>query len=195
MTERFSLDARVETWPLKRPFTISRGSISEAHTVSVTVRDGELSGRGEAVPSARYGQTTESALALLEAMKQQPVLDRQKIQKLLPPAPPGTRSTALCGIWKRNVGQTSVGNPEHFAARRSSNVIHDQPRRAEAMGAAARESNQLPILKLKLGGDDKSRPCGSSAGERGVCGLIMTQTNRGRPNITKKSFRRCHAWA
>jgi L-alanine-DL-glutamate epimerase-like enolase superfamily enzyme len=155
MTKRFSLDARVETWPLKRPFTISRGSISEAHTVSVTVRDGELSGRGEAVPSARYGQTTESALALLEAMKQQPDLDGQKIQKLLPAG--AARNALDCALWDLEAKRSGKRVWEILnispldQVQTSFTISLDAP---AAMGGAARESNQLPILKLKLGGDD-----------------------------------------
>jgi L-Ala-D/L-Glu epimerase len=155
MTERFSLDARVETWPLKRPFTISRGSISEAHTVSVTVRDGEISGRGEAVPSARYGQTTDSTLALLEAINQQPDLDRQKIQKLLPAG--AARNALDCALWDleaKRSGQRvwEILNISPLDEVRTSFTISlDAP---AAMGGAARENNHLPILKLKLGGDD-----------------------------------------
>jgi L-Ala-D/L-Glu epimerase len=155
MTKRFSLDARVETWPLKRPFTISRGSISEAHTVSVTVRDGELRGRGEAVPSARYGQTTESALALLEAIKQQPDLDRQKIQKLLPAG--AARNALDCALWDLEAKGSGkrvweILNISPLTEVQTSFTISlDAP---AAMGAAAREGNHLPILKLKLGGDD-----------------------------------------
>jgi L-alanine-DL-glutamate epimerase-like enolase superfamily enzyme len=154
MTKRFTLDARVETWPLKRSFTISRGSISEAHTVSVTVRDGELSGRGEAVPSARYGQTTESALALLEAMKQQPDLDRQKIQKLLPAG--SARNALDCALWDLEAKQSGkrvweVLNISPLDEVQTSFTISlDAP---AAMGGAARENSLLPILKLKLGGD------------------------------------------
>jgi L-alanine-DL-glutamate epimerase-like enolase superfamily enzyme len=156
MTKPFSLDGRVENWLLKRPFTISRGSISEAHVVSVTVRDGDLSGRGEAVPSARYGQTTESALALLEAIKQQPDLDRQKIQKLLPAG--AARNALDCALWDLEAKRSGKRVWEILnispldEVQTSFTISLDAP---AAMGAAARESNHLPILKLKLGGDDK----------------------------------------
>ena len=156
MTKRFSLDARVETWPLRRPFTISRGSMSEAHVVAVTVCEGELSGRGEAVPSARYGQTPESALALLEAMKQQPDLDRQTIQKLLPAG--AARNALDCALWDLEAKRSGKRVWEILnispldEVQTSFTISLDGP---AAMGAAARESSHLPILKLKLGGDDK----------------------------------------
>lgn len=149
------IDARVETWPLKRPFIISRGSTSEAHVVSVTLRDGEIRGQGEAVPSARYGQSTESALALLEAMKQQPDLDRQKIQKLLPAG--AARNALDCALWDLEAKRSGkrvweILNLLPLAEVLTSFTISlDAP---AAVGVAARESNHLPILKLKLGGDD-----------------------------------------
>lgn len=153
---RFSLDARAETWPLKRPFIISRGSTSEAHVVSVTVSDGEISGRGEAVPSARYGQTTQSVLAALEPMKQQSDLARQKIQKFLPPG--AARNALDCALWDLEAKRSGkrvweIANISPLDEVQTSFTISlDAP---ASMGAAARENGHLPILKLKLGGDDK----------------------------------------
>jgi L-alanine-DL-glutamate epimerase-like enolase superfamily enzyme len=151
-----SIDACVEGWPLRRPFTISRGTISEAHVVAVTVRDGEISGRGEAVPSARYGQTTEGALAALESLKQRSDLDRQTIQKLLPAS--AARNALDCALWdleakrsgKRVWEMANISPPDEVQT--SFTISLNTP---AAMGAAARESSHLPILKLKLSGDDE----------------------------------------
>jgi len=151
-----SINARVETWPLKRPFTISRGSISDAHVIAVTVRDGELNGRGEAVPSARYGQTTQSVIAALGSLSQRPDLDRQTIQKILPAG--AARNALDCALWdlgakrsgKRVWEMVNISPPEEIQT--SFTISLDEP---AAMGAAAAESSQLPILKLKLGGDDQ----------------------------------------
>jgi len=151
-----SIDARLETWPLKRPFIISRGSTSEAHVISVAVRDGEIIGRGEAVPSARYGQTIESALAALEPMKQHPDLDRQEIQKRLPPG--AARNALDCALWDleakrsgKRVWELSNISPLD-EVQTSFTIGLDAP---APTGAVARENSHLPILKLKLGGDDK----------------------------------------
>ncbi len=45
-----TIDAQSEIWPLKEAFTISRGAKTAAHVVVATVCDGDVSGRGEAVP-------------------------------------------------------------------------------------------------------------------------------------------------
>ncbi len=151
----FSIDASVEAWPLKRPFTISRGSITEAHVVFVTVSDGAISGRGEAVPSARYGQTPQSALAALESFSQRSDLDRKTLQKLLPAG--AARNALDCALWDleakrsgKRVWEMANISPIN-EVQTSFTISLDTP---AMMGAAAAESRQRPILKLKLGGDD-----------------------------------------
>ncbi|MCZ7587836.1 MAG: hypothetical protein M5U27_03015 [Gaiella sp.] len=51
---------------LAETFVISRESQDWADVVHVTLRHGEVEGRGEAAPIERYGETAESALAFLE---------------------------------------------------------------------------------------------------------------------------------
>jgi L-Ala-D/L-Glu epimerase len=152
----FSLDACIECWPLRRAFTISRGSMTEAHVVLVTVRDGEICGRGEAVPSRRYGQTPESVLKALEPLKEHSDLDRQKIQKLLPAG--AARNALDCALWdleakrsgKRVWEMVNISPPEEVQT--SFTISLDE---SAVTGVAAAESSHLPILKLKLGGDDQ----------------------------------------
>ena len=56
------LSAKIERWPLANPFTISRGSKTEAVVVTVELHDGAHRGRGECVPYARYGETPDGSL-------------------------------------------------------------------------------------------------------------------------------------
>src|SRR6266567_3750905 len=97
MNRVLSLDAHEQSWPLAKPFRISRGSRTEARLVVVTVGDGQHTGRGEAVPIARYDQSCASVLAQIESIKGLPSLDRQKIQKLL--APGAARNALDCALW------------------------------------------------------------------------------------------------
>ena len=78
------IEAREEIFPLDHPFRISRGSRSETRVVVVTVTDGQHTGRGEAVPIARYNQTPASVIAQIESFKTEKDLDRHRIQELLP---------------------------------------------------------------------------------------------------------------
>ena len=62
------LHVAVERWPVDGAFTIARGSRTEAVVVTATVSDGRFSGRGEAVPYARYGETVDATLAEIGAL-------------------------------------------------------------------------------------------------------------------------------
>src|SRR5437667_1962101 len=149
------IEAQEEIWPLKQPFRISRGSRTEARVVVVIVSDGQHTGRGEAVPLARYGQSAASVLAQIESNKSAPSLDRQQIQKLLPAG--AARNALDCALWdfeakisgKRAWELANI--PIVPEIETSFTISLDT---AEKMGAAAKGNARLPMLKLKLGGDD-----------------------------------------
>jgi L-Ala-D/L-Glu epimerase len=152
---RLTIEAKEEIWPLKQPFRISRGSRTEAQVVVVTVSDGQHSGRGEGVPLGRYNQNIASVLAQIQAMKEQKQLDRQSLQTLLPAG--AARNALDCALWdleakipgKRVWELVNVQIvPE---VETSFTISLDTP---EKMAAAAKANARLPILKLKLGGDD-----------------------------------------
>src|SRR5438876_12451831 len=91
------IDAQEQSWPLDKPFRISRGARTEARVVVVTVTDGQHIGRGEAVPIRRYNQSPASVLAQIESIKSRQCLDRQQNQKLLPPG--AARNALECAFW------------------------------------------------------------------------------------------------
>ncbi len=149
------IEAREEIWPLKQLFRISRGSRTEARLIVATVGDGDHIGRGEAVPIRRYSQTSDSALAQIESIKNERNLDRTRLQTLLPP---GVARNALdCALWdweakisgKRAWELANV--PMVPKVKTSFTISLDSP---DKMGAAAKASANAPILKLKLGGDN-----------------------------------------
>ena len=149
------IEAREEIWPLKQPFRISRGSRSEARVVVVRVSDGQHTGRGEAVPIARYDQSCASVLAQIESMKGLPSLDRQQIQKLLAP---GTARNALdCALWDLEAKVSGkrawelANIPIVPEVETSFTISLDA---VDKMAAAAKAAANSPLLKLKLGGDD-----------------------------------------
>ena len=149
-----SIEARAEKWTLKDPFSIARGTITEAHVVHVTVSDGEFSGRGEAVPSARYGQTIPSVLKQLESVKGGDFVSHEDVQKILSPG--AARNALDCAFWDLEAKRAKKRVWELADLRvmpslqTSFTVSLDQP---AAMAAAARRSGTAPMLKLKLGGD------------------------------------------
>jgi len=149
------IDAHEQSWPLDKPFRIARGSRSEARVVVVTVTDGQYMGRGEAVPSARYGESAASVLAQIESMKSVPSLDRQQIQQLLPAG--AARNALDCALWDLEAkasGKSAwelANIPIVPAVETSFTISLDTP---AAMAAVAGANADAPILKLKLGGDN-----------------------------------------
>ena len=150
-----ALDAQEQSWPLDKPFRISRGTRTEARVVVVTVTDGQHIGRGEAVPIRRYNQSPASVLAQIESIKSRQCLDRQQIQKLLPAG--AARNALDCAFWdleakisgKRAWELANI--PLAPEVKTSFTISLDTP---AAMAAVAKVHATAPILKLKLGGDN-----------------------------------------
>ncbi len=148
------IEANEEIWPLHHPFRISRGSRIEAQVVVVTIRDGEHVGRGECVPIKRYIQSVASVLAQIESIRDVSQLDCGKLQQLLPPG--AARNALDCALWdleakrsgKRVWELANLQIVEQVAT--SFTISLDTPERMADAAAAAAE---LPILKLKLNGD------------------------------------------
>jgi len=121
----------------------------------VTVSDGEHVGRGEGVPLARYNQSTVSVLAQIESIKGQKNLDRQRLQALMPAG--AARNALDCALWDLEAKASSkrvwelANIPIDTEVETSFTISLDTP---EKMSAAAKANANLPILKLKLGGDN-----------------------------------------
>ena len=149
------IKAKEEVWPLKNVFRISRGSRTEARVVVVTVSDGDQIGCGECVPIRRYNQSCESVIGQIESIKRESALDRQSLQKLLPAG--SARNALDCALWDLEAKRS--GKPVWQLANirvidqieTSFTISLDSP---DKIGEAARAAAQLPILKLKLGGND-----------------------------------------
>src|SRR6266446_4553641 len=154
-----TIEAHEQSWPLDKPFRISRGTRTEARVVVVTVTDGQYIGRGEAVPVRRYNQSPASVLTQIESIKGRQGLDRQEIQKLLPAG--AARNALDCALWdleakisgKRAWELAKI--PFVHEVETSFTISLDTP---AAMAAVAKANATAPILKLKLGGDNLDLP-------------------------------------
>jgi len=150
------IEAKKEIWPLNHPFRISRGSRTEACVVTVSMSDGQHAGRGEGVPIARYDQSADSVLAQINSIASVGNLDRNKLPELLPAG--AARNALDCALWdlegKRSGKRTwELANiPIADQVETSFTISLDTPAR---MADAAAAAVDLPILKLKLCGDDR----------------------------------------
>src|SRR3954469_4948662 len=81
-----TLSARIEGWPIKGAFTISRGAKTEAITLVAEISRAGHTGRGECVPYARYGETPEASLAAILSLQNRlrEGLTRETLQRALP---------------------------------------------------------------------------------------------------------------
>jgi L-alanine-DL-glutamate epimerase-like enolase superfamily enzyme len=149
------LSVAVESWPIAGRFTISRGSKTEAVTVTARLEEGAHAGRGECVPYARYGETVEGVVAAIEALRPrlEAGLDRAELQSALPPG--AARNAVDCALWDLEAKRagTSVaalaGLPAPGPVTTAYTLSLDT---VEAMAAAARAQAARPLLKLKVGG-------------------------------------------
>jgi L-alanine-DL-glutamate epimerase-like enolase superfamily enzyme len=149
------LAVRIERWPLERPFTISRGTKCEAVVVTVELRHDGYSGRGEAVPYARYGETPEGVATAIEAMRPalQHGLDRAALQTAMSPG--AARNALDCACWDFEAKQNGcrayqlAALPPPKPLVTAYTISLDYP---DAMANAAARAAKLPLLKVKLGG-------------------------------------------
>jgi L-alanine-DL-glutamate epimerase-like enolase superfamily enzyme len=150
------LAARIECWPIAGAFTISRGAKTEAVVVVAELsRDGHI-GRGECVPYARYGETPEATLVMIEAMRERFIegFDRTALQTAMPPG--AARNALDCALLdleaKTNARRAweLLGGAAPNAATTAFTISLGAP---EAMAEAAAKAAARPLLKIKLGSD------------------------------------------
>jgi len=150
------LSVRVETWPIAGHFTISRGSKTEARVVVAELSDGEVRGRGECVPYARYGENVDGVAATLENLAQQVAegLSHKDVQSALPAG--AARNALDCAFWDFEAKRIHTpvyklaGLPAPRPLITAYTISLDSP---DAMARAAKEASARPLLKIKLGGE------------------------------------------
>jgi L-Ala-D/L-Glu epimerase len=150
------LKVKVETWPIRGGFTLSRGSKREAVVVVAGIGDGNHVGRGECAPYAHYGESVEGVVEAIEACAGPLAqgLSRAALQDLFPAG--AARNAVDCALWDLEAklsGQSAAqraGLPPLHAVTTAFTISLDTP---ERMAARSREANTYPLLKLKLGGD------------------------------------------
>lgn len=139
-----------DTFPLARAFTISRGSRTEAQVLTVCVARDGLSGRGECVPYARYGETSDSVAAQICDLP--PDIDIAQLQVALPAG--AARNAMDCALWdlaakragRRAWELAGLAAPRPLVTAFTLSLDTPDAMRAQAAVHAGR-----PVLKVKLG--------------------------------------------
>ena len=144
----------IETWDLKVPFVISRRRCETTDVMVLTLGQGGFVGRGEAAGINYKGETAETMAAELEDFfdfYREP-LTRDLLMEMLPPG--GARNALDCAFWDLAAKRTgrSVFDLTGFEATPVQTAFTLSLDTPGNMAKAAAE-NSLPVLKLKLAGD------------------------------------------
>ena len=144
------ITACAETFPLRNPFTISRGSKTEARVVTATVTRNGHRGWGEGLPYPRYGETVEEAVAAIGALPEG--ITRAALQEAMKPG--AARNAVDCALW--DLEAKASGRPVWQLAGLAPpqpveiafTLSLDTP---EKMREAAARNAHRAVLKVKLG--------------------------------------------
>lgn len=142
-----------DVFKLAEVFTISRGSRTEAKVLTVRLHAGGLTGWGECVPYARYGETLESVTAEIEALPGD--ITRAALYDLLPAG--AARNAVDCALWDLEAKQAGkrvwqlAGLAQPGPEITAYTLSLASP--AEMQAQAAKHAHR-PLLKIKLGTPD-----------------------------------------
>lgn len=142
-----------DVFRLAQVFTISRGSRTEAQVLTARVSRDGVTGWGECVPYARYGETLDSVSE--QILRVDPDISRAALQDALPAG--AARNALDCALWdweakhtgKRTWDLAGIAPPQPEITAYTLSLDT-----SEAMEAQARKNAFRPLLKIKLGTPD-----------------------------------------
>lgn len=148
-----NIKTKVDVFPLKKLFTISRGSRTEAEVVSVKVSKNGFTGYGECVPYKRYNETVKSVIDQITNLNQ--VNNRYELEQNLPSG--AARNALDCAFWdlEAKLNNTSVADLINLSISPVITSFTLSLDTSEKMGQEAQLNSHLPILKIKLGGGNE----------------------------------------
>lgn len=154
---RRTLLAQTESFPIAGAFTISRGAKTTAEVVTCAIGASGLSGRGECVPYARYGESVAGVLDAIEAMRGA-IEDGMGREDLARAMPAGAARNALdCALWDLEAKLSGVPTWQVIDTAAPQKLVTaytlslGEP---EAMQRQAAEHAWRPLLKVKVGTPD-----------------------------------------
>lgn len=153
---KLELDVKVETLRLAQPFRISGYVFTHSDVVVVTLRDGDLRGRGEGGGVYYLGDDVPHMLrsvgAVREAIEAGPT--REELRSIMPPG--GARNAVDCALWELEAGRAGVpvwqlaGLSAPRPLRTTFTLGADDP---EVMAEGARRYAHARSIKAKLTGE------------------------------------------
>jgi L-alanine-DL-glutamate epimerase-like enolase superfamily enzyme len=147
------IDVTRDVFRLAQVFTISRGSRVQAEVLTVRVSEGGVTGWGECVPYARYGETLDSVTAQIEGLVG--TITRAALYDLLPAG--AARNAVDCALWdlEAKAAGKRVWELAGLAAPGPEITAYTLSLASPAeMQAQAAKNAHRPLLKIKLGTPD-----------------------------------------
>ena len=139
--------------PLKKSFSISRGTKTTADVIRLEIKQGEFRGRAESVPYQRYGESIDSVCEQINkiTIEIENGLDRENLGNLLPAG--AARNVIDCALWdlESKIKKTPVwrllNQSEPRSIETALTLSLDDP---SAMTKEAESLGECSLLKLKL---------------------------------------------
>ena len=155
MARRVSV--RQESFPLARPFAISRGVKTAADVVVVEIEEAGARGWAECVPYPRYDETPDGVVAEIEAVRGEleAGADTARINEIM--AAGAARNAVDCALWDiraKREGTTVAdltGTAPLLPQVTAETIGIGTP---DEMGERAAELKDKPLLKIKLNAED-----------------------------------------
>ncbi len=151
------LTVRAESFPLERPFAISRGVKTAADVVVVEIEDGDARGWAECVPYPRYDETVDGVIAEIECFRNliESGADLAAVNKAMEAG--AARNAVDCALWdlraKREDTTVAVlcGISDAVPQVTAETIGIGTP---DEMGERAADLAASPLLKIKLNAED-----------------------------------------
>ncbi|MBO6716369.1 MAG: dipeptide epimerase [Rhizobiaceae bacterium] len=151
------LNVETERYPIADAFVISRGAKTEAAVLTCSVRDGGVTGRGECVPYARYGETLESVSDQISDAGPDVANGMGRADLMSAMRPGAARNAIDCALWDleaklsgKRVHQSACRMPPRPVTTAVTISLGDP----ETMATQARANAHRPLLKVKVGSDN-----------------------------------------
>ncbi|MEC8955618.1 MAG: N-acetyl-D-Glu racemase DgcA [Pseudomonadota bacterium] len=146
-----------ESWPLKKSFSISRGTKTSAEIIYLEIKQNHHKGKGEAVPYARYGESIDSVISQINAVRGdiEQGSDRSNLLNILPPG--AARNAIDCALWDLESKLNGI-SPWEIVNQNKPKIIHTaltvSLSSPDKMAEEALNYGKCDVLKLKLGSEN-----------------------------------------
>lgn len=152
-----SLHIEKKSWPLKEPFTISRGTQTTSDVVIVRLESDGAIAHGEAVGVDYHGETLDSIIGQIESIRPQleAGLDRRTLLELLPAG--GARNAVDGALWDLEAKRTGIRAWRTAGLSHGSAIVSAITIGIRSVDGYARSARALaghPWIKVKVSRED-----------------------------------------